>query len=469
MRSSTTKIIIAVIIILFLLLLGWFFFFSSPDGGGTATFGGLFSPSSSSPRKQPPPPKQEDTGGDEIVVPPEEYEGIPAQKKTGFFDALFGFLRGDEPTFSETSGGSLGEGTAVRPPERAPSTPSLRQIVNVPVAGALAFSTGTSTSSARLVRYMERATGHIYDIDLATDKKTRVTNTTIPRVHEAVFSRNGDFVVTRYLDSDDRTVETFLGKVPKSPSGNGALRGEFLQRNISEFSLSPDTNEIFYLVKTPDGAAGFIAPLSSPAQRKQIFTFPFSEWLVQWISRQYIVLFMKPSGLVPGYTYYTDLLEAKLSGELIEVMELDEKLTGGIAGLTVLVNNSKTPSIALYSDSAPALWIYDWTDEKNTVHKRTIFQTLSEKCVWAKDTVTVYCAVPETIPSGIYPDDWYQGTVSFNDMIWSFNTKTGARTPSAEPAEYGAAIDAIKLFLSPDERRLFFTNKKDMSLWVYDI
>ena len=172
-----------------------------------------------------------------------------------------------------------------------------------------------------------------------------------------------------------------------------------MQRNISEFSLSPDTNEIFYLVKTPDGAAGFIAP-SSPAQRKQIFTFPSREWLVQWISRQYIVLFMKPSGLVPGYTYYTDLWKQN-SGELDRSNGVGREAYRGIAGLTVLVNNSKTPSIALYSDSAPP---YGYTTGRMKKHSAQTYHfpnAFGEVRMGKKDTVTVYCAVPETIPSGI--------------------------------------------------------------------
>ena len=137
------------------------FLFLHSDGGGTATFGGLFSPSSSSP-KQPPPPKQEDTGGDEIVVPPEEIRGFP-HKKTGSLMPSLDF-GGDEPTFSETSGGSRRRDSRKAAGESAVHS-SLRQIVNVPVAGALAFPPALPLHSARLVRCMERATGHIYDID----------------------------------------------------------------------------------------------------------------------------------------------------------------------------------------------------------------------------------------------------------------------------------------------------------------
>ena len=45
--------------------------------------------------------------------------------------------------------------------------------------------------------------------------------------------------------------------------------------------------------------------------------------------------------------------------------------------------------------------------------------TIADKCVWAADDSAIYCGVPTNPPAGFnYPDDWYQGAVSFSDRIW---------------------------------------------------
>jgi len=96
-------------------------------------------------------------------------------------------------------------------------------------------------------------------------------------------------------------------------------------------------------------------------------------------------------------------------------------------------------------------------------------KTLPEKCVWAHtEKSTVYCAVPETVPAGIYPDNWYQGLVSFTDNLWKINTSTGiSKVVSLLNRGYGKNIDAIDLQLSSDDSYLTFMNKSDLILWGY--
>jgi len=101
---------------------------------------------------------------------------------------------------------------------------------------------------------------------------------------------------------------------------------------------------------------------------------------------------------------------------------------------------------------------------------RAPITTLPEKCVWGNDNITVYCGVPSDFGQGAYPDIWYQGVVSFSDVIWMLNTETNAVELLATPIELAnTEMDIIKPFLSENENYLFFTNKKDMSLWVFDL
>ena len=75
--------------------------------------------------------------------------------------------------------------------------------------------------------------------------------------------------------------------------------------------------------------------------------------------------------------------------------------------------------------------------------------------------------MPQYVPSGTYPDSWYQGTVSFNDAIWKIDAGTGTTTKITTGAE--GLIDATDLAITPDNSYLFVVNKIDGSLWSLDL
>lgn len=442
--------------IIFLLLVAWFLFVlfrdtSEPSSSGSfpSSGEGGFSetPTDFPPKGDVPPAVETPEEKPTVVERIKKVFGIQTKKKI------------EEPTFPPTPPPSTPP--PVTPPPVVPPSERLTfwQISDVPVAGATALA--TPSGAVPIVRYMERATGHIYDVNPETVKRERVTNTTIPRIHEALFSRNGDFVVARYLDEDDETIETFVGKIPtKRPGEEGKLVGEFLPRNIQDISVSQTKDDVFYLLRDDTGALGFMAPLADSAKRSQIFAFPFSEWLSEWSGDTKIALATKPSSGVSGYVYTVSTTGA--------TNQEPQKVFGGAGGLATRIN--KDASYYLYSDSGPTLWIYNAVKRNSA---RTIFKTIPDKCVWAKDNITFYCAVPDSLPRGQYPDSWYQGAVSFSDTVWEINinaTSTGALpVQRLSDTSLPNGIDATKLFVSSNETYLFFINKKDMTLWALDM
>ena len=72
------------------------------------------------------------------------------------------------------------------------------------------------------------------------------------------------------------------------------------------------------------------------------------------------------------------------------------------------------------------------------------------------------------MPEALYPDDWYKGLVSFSDVLVKINAENlSASSFVLDPA--GAGPDAVNLFLSEDEKTLFFMNRRDNSLWRVDL
>lgn len=296
------------------------------------------------------------------------------------------------------------------------------------------------------IRYVERATGHIYEKYLDNGVIGKISNSTIPAVHEAIFDSKANSVIYRYVATDNKTITSFLASLGGESS--------FLNSDILEVSLSPDKNKFFSIIKSSDGVVGTIKSFDE-TKTSQVFTSPFSEWLPQWATEQNIFLTTKPSYLVDGNVFSLNIGTGTLT-----------KIFGDIPGLTTLGNNDG--KYILYGASlnnGPKLNIFDI---KNHTSIDLNTYGLPEKCVWSSDNVTVYCAVPNTIVGNEYPDSWYQGLVSFDDFFVKINTSTGSKSTLANSKDE-TVVDATNLSLSIKEDKLFFINKKDGTLWQLDI
>jgi len=329
--------------------------------------------------------------------------------------------------------------------------PQLYQITNAPIAGAAGFTRGEGTTTP-FVRFMDRASGNVFELSYEDFTTQRITNTTIPRVHEAFFTKKGSGVVARYLDDDGQTIKTFMGDInePEVDGEIGTIEGRFLPEGIRETSVSSNGSSLIYI--NPENASGELVRMSlkNPDDRDVIFSFPFSEWLIDWEDRVYLT--SKPSGVAQGYSY------ALNGGEL-------EKVAGGI-GLTVLP--SPSGRFILHSDTGQGTLGLRMRNVDADNSRTVPFNTLPEKCAWNDAETRVYCGVPKEIPAGTYPDTWYQGVVQFSDSLQMFSTKTNVSSSiSALDTQSGQPIDVVHPFLGPEGKYFFFTNKRDGTLWSF--
>lgn len=319
------------------------------------------------------------------------------------------------------------------------------------------------TEFSLALRYVEKSGGNIYQTFVDKIMERKFGGVVIPIVYDAYFGNKGNEVIMRYLKSDNQTIETFSGNLPKEYIGgdsveNNEIKGDFLPDNIKDISISPDNLKAFYLfnLKNSSGENQIGTILNFGDKKKtQVFDSPFTEWLSQWGNMKNINLTTKASGVAPGYMYSVDLSKKTLS-----------QVFGGINGLTTL--GSPDGKMVLYGDSSLSLYIYD-INTKNSEPLQ--INTLPEKCVWGKASDIVYCAVPKSVSQLLYPDAWYQGEVSFNDAIWKIDLKNGNSTMLVDPEtiSIGERVDAIKMTLDEGENYLFFINKKDNFLWKLDL
>lgn len=370
------------------------------------------------------------------------------------------------PTFGETSGSREGS-REERENDRISSsgvfspTARLRLLSEEPVAGATTLSDNLVGEEAprEIVRYNERATAHVFDIELTDLEKERISNTTVPRIYESLWTNNGARVILRYLDDDNQTIATYSAElVEEEEQTEGKtpyrLEGNFLQNNIVSLLVSPDTSEIFWLTKTLQESQGFISD-SDGTNSRVLFTSPFTEWLPEWHSTNTLTLTTKASGHAEGFSYFMPL-----TGELNRVL-------GDVTGLTTLT--SPNGQYVLYSEgTARTLSTHLLNTETGTSSELSVV-TLPEKCVWGSNE-TLYCGVPGTLSSDVYPDTWYQGKILFNDNLYAINPETSRATFVYSPENQDEEIiDVYKPFLSKSGEYLIFNNKHDMSLWAFTI
>ncbi len=324
--------------------------------------------------------------------------------------------------------------------------------------------TPSEFESIPAARYVERGTGHIYDTYLDTLAESRVSNTTIPRIEQALFGNGGESVILRYLQDDNQTIETFTGTLSgaiTSADSQGvttlkSLLGTFLPQNISDITISPDGKRIFYVSPGADGVIGTSANIDGTG-KKQVFLSPFSEWLLAWPKQSMFTATTKASGIANGYLYSVDPVSGAFA-----------KILGNVAGLTT--NISPDGGTVLYAGSKQngmSLALYDIASRTSV---SLGLNTLPEKCVWNTANTVLYCGVPQTIPAGLYPDIWYQGLISFTDSLWKIDVATRATSVLINPFQaLGNDIDLTAPYLDTTGRYLLFTNKKDSTLWRYDL
>jgi len=377
-----------------------------------------------------------------------ESSAVPASQPTQSTQNLFPYGANGTSTPAATNTG--GQGTVVLGGSAAP-LPALVQITTTPVSGMTFLPEAASSSSATL-RYIDRATGHIYDYSFDTGTSTEVTNTTVPKVYEGLFSSNGTRVFLRTLGASNQ-IETMSAAVNATGTGPVALGSiAFLPTNIS--SLDLNGSSLFYLVSVSSGSLGYESALDG-TKPAQVFNSALGELVARYQGN--VTLLTKPSASANGYFFD---LNTKTGG-LTPILQ-------NISGLTALENSAGTFVFGSVSNNgAVQSFVYN---EKTGSAQTVPLATIADKCVWSKtNSNSVYCAVPAYI-TGTLPDDWYQGNVFLpDDNIWKIAADTGVTNVVDSLSQRNPNIDAENLTLDGKENWLSFMNKEDLTLWALRI
>lgn len=361
--------------------------------------------------------------------------------------------------------------TATTTDER-PEPPKLRKISDGPVAGAVAYDvvtkTGKTSTTTTHIRFIDRINGAIYETRTDVLDTEKIASASIQKIREAFWAKDGNSVYLRYVtDTNPYTIETYLAKLVPAKNATTTtvfqsdisflpqeVRGSFLSRNLTELIPSPFTvGTIFYTSLKGSSIQGILSSRDD-SRRVEVLNSPITEWTSQWLAPNIFGITTKASTASDGFMYFLNTDTQKL-----------DRVLGNIRGLTTLASSDQV--YVIYSNSRDNGFTTRLLNTRTGTTDIFSFTVLPEKCTWSKKQPSlVYCAVPQYLPNGAYPDSWYQGMISFVDDIWQINAATGSTKLLASlTATSKEQIDVTKPFLDPRENYLFFTNKSGGALW----
>lgn len=341
--------------------------------------------------------------------------------------------------------------------------PNLIRVTDRPVAEGLVAINRISTTSSPIetasgtpavyeavvndteVRFIDRASGNIYRYMAHERSLTRLSNKTLPGVQEASWLPDGSVAYARFVGEGD-TVSSYV--LPDSGEG-----GFFLEQNLSTARATPAGS----LLTVLSGTTGSVGALSRSdgTEKRDLFTSALSAIKV-YASNGGFFAQTKPSVFLNGYAFQI----SAASGAFTRVL-------GPLRGLSVLPSPDGKFLLYTYVDRGTLrLSLLDMTTRAQIPLP---LATLTEKCTWTTDSLSVYCAVPTGLSAGL-PDFWYQGAAVLSDRFWKISVTDRLATLIVDPSTIaGVSIDGVSLQTDAQEDMLFFTDKHNGALWAYDM
>lgn len=306
------------------------------------------------------------------------------------------------------------------------------------------------TTDGNYIKYYSKTSGKAYQIDLDGKGKTILSNYDLPGLIGVLWSPDRSKVVSEFSGSDGKTLFSYYDY--------NAKKGFSLSQNIDQVAWQSSGNKILYKYWDP---------------QKKIATLNISDpdgknWnkITQINYNKISIAPVPKSGLVSFWN------------------EPDSFVSGNFESAPVIAGEKKT--ILSGSFGADFLWSPDGNlalvsrtsakggsnIETATVnfnggeYKNLNFPTFASKCVWAKDSRFIYCALPGGMPAtAVLPNEYKEGKFKTTDTFWKVDITSGEKTRIIDLDKIKGQYDATNLFMNSDESMLFFTNRVDGKLY----
>ena len=315
------------------------------------------------------------------------------------------------------------------------------------------LSPSVSSEEGGTLLYINKNTGTFEKLRIEDGTVTALSNSAISSPVVAIWARDGSRAIVKETMAGAPAFQLFSLKTSASPTS--------LKSGIRFVTWDSLENGIVYLFQDGSGNTSLNRALPDGSQWKRITTLPSSSYSFTPVPKSTLVAFWKKP------------LNTRM-GELQTVNLTNDEVKTVFAG--------KYGADYLFSPDGERI-LMSWAPEKNgqkmslaLINKNggeytdLNFPTLAQKCVWASDSVTAYCALPGSIPQNAsMPDAWLDRSFQSADTFWKVDTKTGKSTRVVALENMRESYDATELLLAPDESRLFFVNRRDAKLYSIEL
>ncbi len=366
--------------------------------------------------------------------------------------------RGDTTSFGGSLGSTYeniaGESAGTLTSDVGERAPRLWHVTKTPIAGFGFGAAGTSVFIA------ERATGNILRAEPSVSTTIRLTNTLIPKVREALFSRSGDVVLRS--TNDFGVVTTFAATIATTTvitatSTPSVLEGVYLPSDIVAIDAPnhhPTSRGLFFMTRLPEGGSVGVTSSWKGTGVKKVFTSPLTQWRAQTLADGKTVLTQSPSDDVSGYSF------------MVSASGTARPLVANEPGLT-LVHHDTLDAYMYGTAQGGELSLYVKVGTKGAV--KLPIGTTADKCVWAPGAgLIAYCAVPTTQPGASYLAQWFQGVTHTSDVWWKIEANEESAVRFFVP-DTNAKFDVEDPAIDETGSYVGWRDAADKSLWLLRI
>ena len=307
----------------------------------------------------------------------------------------------------------------------------------------------TLAKDTNAIKYYAKSNGRVYQIDFDGNGKRTFSDKELIGLNDVLWSPDKSRVITKFTSAG--TTKFYYYDYTE-------LKSLPLKNNVDEIAWQNSGNRIFY-------------KYYDPATKKRTLNISDPDG-TNWVKLADInfhnisIAQIPQSSLVSFWNKPDAFFETILKS--VPIIGGEEKtLLKGVFGANYLWSDNGSLALVSHSDAKGGAKIQlSLINSNGGEFKNLDLPTFTSKCVWLKDNVNLYCAMPAKIPtSAILPNDYDQEKFHTADTFWKINTTTGEKNRIIELDKITAEYDAINLFLNNDESILFFTNRTDGKLY----
>lgn len=320
---------------------------------------------------------------------------------------------------------------------------ALRQLTTKRVVGAVEINpTGSSTEP--IIYYTEAGTGHVYSLNVVNGQENRLSNITVPTAQKSSLSSDGKYAVI----ATDSSAEGRTVTIVTLPREGTELASAQLSELVKDFTITSD-DMVLYTTVVADALTG---RLYNPDKKetKTLFTLPFKEATVRFgaKSTDSMYAYPKTARTLEGYLY-------EINGGVVQRLPISGYGLGALSSANTIL-------YSVYKDGIYKSFLYTLTS-KNSL--QTSVAVIPEKCLFVNEKI--FCGT--SARQDLDPESWYKGTKTISDYLQLSDVASADNNVLAVPQnDVGRDIDIVNPLSSKDSMRLYFNNKLDGTLWIFD-